>query len=212
MHRQDVPAMDRRRFVVRALPGCAATCALFGAAGASAGQQPLAAQPGAKPPAHKFDSELPRKLTYRESFALGYTRAFIPLVLFMSKTLGRDRTAEILKASLADQAPDQAAAAVKAAGGNDFAAFKRFMENPGLKNVWTHEVVEDNDTVYAVRVSECLWAETFRAANAGEEGYAAVCHGDYVLAKAFNPKLELTRDRTLMQGHPYCNHRYVWKG
>jgi hypothetical protein len=30
--------------------------------------------------------------------------------------------------------------------------------------------------------------------------------------KGFNPKIKLVRDKTLMQGHEYCNHRYIWTG
>jgi hypothetical protein len=60
-----------------------------------------------------------------------------------------------------------------------------------------------------MKVTECLWAKTFREADAADIGYRCICRADYVTAKAFNPKLELVRDKTLMQGHACCNHRYV---
>lgn len=39
-----------------------------------------------------------------------------------------------------------------------------------------------------------------------------MCFGDFAFAKAFNPNIEMVRDKTLMQGHACCNHRYLWKG
>jgi len=76
----------------------------------------------------------------------------------------------------------------------------------------TFTVAEDTDKVHELRVTECLWAQTFIAAKAGDLGYAGVCFGDYAFAKAFNPSVEMVRDKTLMQGHDGCNHRYLWKG
>jgi hypothetical protein len=201
----------RRRFVLTALPACAGACVLLHSSPARADPQTAAAAsqpPGAR---HKFDSEMARKLTYRELFTVSYSRSFIPLALLMTKRLGRDATLDLLKTSAAEQAAIQGAEAAKGAGAPDLAAFKALLNGPGLAGVWTKEDVVNNESVYEVRVSECLWAATFRAAGAGECGYAGVCHGDYAFASAFNPRLQLTRDRTLMQGHAYCNHRYTWK-
>ena len=38
---------------------------------------------------------------------------------------------------------------------------------------------------------------------------AALCNMDYSWPTAFNPKFKMERDKTLMQGHDCCNHRYV---
>jgi len=61
-------------------------------------------------------------------------------------------------------------------------------------------------------MKECLTAEVFREEDAAEIGYATVCHADFALPEGFNPKIKLIRDKTLMQGHDCCNHRYVWTG
>lgn len=60
-----------------------------------------------------------------------------------------------------------------------------------------------------LKVSECLWAKTFRGAEAGDLGNALVCDSDYAAAEGFNPKMRMIRSKTLMQGHDCCNHRYV---
>ncbi len=53
-------------------------------------------------------------------------------------------------------------------------------------------------------------AESFLPFKAGDRGYAAVCGGDYDWASDFNPKIKLIRDKTLMQDHDGCNHKYIW--
>jgi hypothetical protein len=80
-----------------------------------------------------------------------------------------------------------------------------------LRNAIAFDVVEDSDSVFEVRVNECLWASTFRAADAADLGYSWVCHPDVAMAEAFNPDMRLSRDRTLMQGASHCNHRWELK-
>jgi len=40
-------------------------------------------------------------------------------------------------------------------------------------------------------------------------GFACYCADDYNVAKGFDPNLDFTRSKTLMQGHDCCDHRYV---
>ncbi len=73
-------------------------------------------------------------------------------------------------------------------------------------------IVEDTETAFALRVTECIWADTFLKEDAGDIGFALICHGDYAWPQGFNPKIRMIRDKTLMQGDSYCNHRYVFEG
>jgi hypothetical protein len=72
-----------------------------------------------------------------------------------------------------------------------------------------YEIVEDTDQALELKVKECIFAETFLKASAGDIGFAFICYGDYAWPRAFNPKIKMIRDKTLMQGHDCCNHRYV---
>jgi hypothetical protein len=93
----------------------------------------------------------------------------------------------------------------------EFPTFKQFFKNPNpfTANTWTMEIVEDSEEVLEMKFSECLWAKTFKDAKAADIGFKLICLGDYVTAEAFNPKIKLIRDKTLMQGHECCNHKYV---
>jgi hypothetical protein len=58
-------------------------------------------------------------------------------------------------------------------------------------------------------VTRCLWAQTFREAGAADIGYATMCHPDFSSAPAFNPKIRMSRPKTLMQGNDHGNDRWV---
>ena len=96
---------------------------------------------------------------------------------------------------------------------NDLAAFIAPMKD--LNHFWKHaltfDVMENTENAFEVKVTECLWAKTFRNNDAADIGYACICHSDFVAAEAFNPKMKLIRTKTLMQGHDCCNHRYIMK-
>jgi hypothetical protein len=204
------PQFDRRAFLGRCLPVCAVSCMglssipLFGMP-SKGGQQ--------SPARHKFDAEMPNKLTLRQLFAQRYGSIFIPYIKFCSQSMGLDKTVEMLEAYAAASAPAAAANAAKRLGSNDLEAAKKYFDpaNPNFAGTLTFTVPESTDKAFQLHITECLWATTFLEAKAGDLGYAAVCFGDFQLAKSFNPRLELVRTKTLMQGDDCCNHRYLFK-
>ena len=72
---------------------------------------------------------------------------------------------------------------------------------------WTHvitrEIIEESDTVLKYNVTECLWAKTFREAEAGDIGFALFCYPDFARARVAHRTL--TRTKTLMQGDEHCD-------
>ena len=95
---------------------------------------------------------------------------------------------------------------------NTFQSYVNTFRSPMYEQPLTMEIVEDDEKTFEVKVTECIWAETFLEAEAGDIGFALVCYGDYAWAEGFNRQIKMVRDKTLMQGHDLCNHRYIWKG
>jgi len=92
----------------------------------------------------------------------------------------------------------------------EFQTFAETFRPPWYATSLTHEVVEDTEKAFGLRVTECVWASVFREAGLdGEIGHAGVCNMDYHWPAAFNPDFKMERSRTLMQGHDHCNHRYI---
>lgn len=70
------------------------------------------------------------------------------------------------------------------------------------------EKLEDSATALEYRVNRCIYADTWRAQDAGEIGFAMACCWDYGFCQGLNPNITFTRAKTLMQGDCCCNHRY----
>jgi hypothetical protein len=159
---------------------------------------------------HKFFEDA--GMTFQEVYDFAY-KGFISLMQNLANELGEDRFIEILKRAASEAASQGGQDAAKSLPNNDFAAFTAWAKdlNRFWKHVLTFDIVEDTDRALEVRITECLWAKTFREGGASDIGYARVCHQDYVYCQAFNPKIKMIRTKTLMQGDDYCNHRWIWE-
>ena len=198
-----------RRTLLKMVPACAVTC-LAGRAVAAQQAPPAASAPTKS--SHPFDQELPVRPTNRQLMRAVYQQSgAIPLALFMRRTLGPGKTAELLKTFSEERGTQDGRGSAARLGGSDFERLKKLFAPEAFRGRVVMEVTESTETVHQLKVTECLWASTWRDAGAGDEGYAMICHADFAFARSFNPKVEMVRDQTLMQGHPCCNHRYVIK-
>jgi hypothetical protein len=57
-------------------------------------------------------------------------------------------------------------------------------------------------------VTQCRFAEFFRALGEPELGALLICETDFDIAAAGGGEVSLTRDQTIMQGAPSCTFRY----
>ena len=198
--------ITRRGFISGLAPVCALTCLSMNRAIArniSKGDQDKESS------GHKFDKSYSRQLTFRQVSDMRY-RNFISLAKDLEKEMGKEALIEFLEKRTLAQLLDQGKAYAKRSPDVSFRTFSNIFKNPWMEATLVMEIIEDTDTVFEVKVTECLVADTFLRANAGEIGNAAVCIGDYTFAEGFNPKIKMIRDKTLTLGHDHCNHRYVW--
>jgi len=198
---------SRRKFLVKTIPACALTC--VGSKGLL-GLRNLSAQQEGK---HKFDQPIDFTLTYRQ-FQRNTNRGKIQLIKTLIKELGEERAIEILKTDTRESALALGQRQAKSVKKNDFNTYVEMFRDPkGYKFTLTKEIVEDSEKAFELKVTECLYALPYiEAGLGGEVGFAALCYMDYFWPKGFNESIKLVRDKTLMQGHSCCNHRYVWTG
>ena len=201
--------LDRRDFLSGVLPGCAMTCL-----GCSTLPffSPPPHEPTLEQDPHKFDMPVEPVPTWRRQEVAKIAR-FLEFSQYLAEDMGRDRVIELLKGFQSSRNAGQARRATERLGSNDFDAFKRFYNPsiPALNRIVTLEIVENTETVYEWRITECINTVPYLRADAADFGYAAACFGDYAFAENFNPAIKLTRDNTIMEGHAYCNHRYTWE-
>ncbi len=200
--------LSRRQFVTRVMPACALACMAGGRIPAF-GQSDETSEPA---DVHMFDLDSGRKLTNRQLMNYRYGE-FIQLAKALKPEMGEDRLIELLKKTTTERMRSYGERQAKNSPDNNFEAYVSMFRGPdSYRNLLAMEVVEDTDRVFELKVTECIWATTFLAAGAGDIGYASVCFGDYAWSQGFNPKIRMVRDKTLMQGHACCNHRYLWEG
>jgi len=199
--------ITRRGFLSGLAPVCALTCLNLNKALAMNFPEGGQAQGFS---GHKFDKPYSRQLTFRQVSDIRY-RNFISLAKDLEKEMGKEALIEFLKKRTLAELLEQGKSRAKRSPDTSFRAFSNIFKNPWMEATLVMEIIEDTDTVFEVKVTECLVADTFLRAKAGEIGNAAVCIGDYTFAEGFNPKIKMIRDKTLTLGYAYCNHRYVWQ-
>ena len=198
--------LNRRELLTRTAPACAMACLGLGRIPAVwAAEVQDAEQEG-----HKFDVPQDRKLSPRGSVRMQYG-AFIDFVRTLQIELEEPDLIRLLNANSTASGRRVGEGQAARSADNSFETFVATFRPPRYATTLTHEVVEDTENAFELRVTECVWASVFREAGMdGEIGHAAVCNMDYAWPTAFNPNIKMERDRTLMQGHDHCNHRYVY--
>ncbi len=205
MKAEDHSTLNRRELLTRTAPACALGCLglasvpeMLAAAGCPAGQE-----------VHKFDVTQERTLSAKQLLSLQYSQLF-GFIQNMKEEIGEKELIRLLK--LHSNAVGRQAGESQAANSPDreFQTYVATFRPPRYAGSLTHEVVVDTEDVFELKVTECIWATVFKDAGLdGEIGHAAVCNMDYAWPTAFNPHFKMERDKTLMQGHDRCNHRYV---
>ena len=151
-------------------------------------------------------------MSFKEVYEFAYTGSFIPVMQNIANEIGKERFIPMLKEASSKSASQWIKNQTESLPSNDFSTFKAFFksEDRFWRHVLTKAIVEETDKAIEVKITECLWAETFRSADASDIGYASICHPDFAMNSAFNPKIRLIRTTTLMEGHDCCNHRCEW--
>jgi hypothetical protein len=150
-------------------------------------------------------------MTWEETFRFAYQKDLIPVLKELGAQLGREKFVAMLR-----EAGDEVVRR-KTAGRppsvRDLVSFAAGMKNmpPMMQHALDAEIMEQSPEAFEYRVKKCLWAKMFLDEDAGDIGYAMVCYPDYAVARGLNPKLELVRTKTLMQGDESCGLRYVMK-
>jgi len=189
---------NRRQFLNTLLPACSFACIGLGSLRVSAF---AAGKAQAEIEKHKFHLDWTQ--TYEEAFRWRF-RYYIDLMKKFSEYLGRDKLLAMIK-----RATDEYILADPANDKNFY--FTRWIQGGKeyFKNMMTWDIVEETDRTYEMKVSECIWAKVFKEYGAADIGYATVCYSDFASAKAAHPKLRMVRTKTLMEGHGFCNHRWI---
>lgn len=211
-------ASTRREFLEGLFPAGALLCSGCGLLSAAGRVQD---SPQNKPARHKFLED--SGLTMSEAFRFAFQWTYIPLMQELARRIGREKLVEMVKEATSVYWGQLARNYAQRFQKRDLDAFfswdtldPPFEDAERRKRFWSYALtsrrIERTPKSYEMTITECLWAQTFREANAADLGFAAICYGDEVMAVAFDPRLKLTRTTTLMNGDDGCHFRWVWEG
>lgn len=158
---------------------------------------------------HKFQSD--SGMTMQQVYDFAYKEWYIPAMKNIMAQIGREKFLELLKKSsdMLNKTDNNAAINFNERTIIAFTdGYKKSVEGY-YKQRNTIEFIQSDENVLEVKCTECIWAKTFREADAADIGYAGICYSDYSAIKAYNPKMTLIREKTLMQGHNCCNFKIV---
>ncbi len=207
----DTPTIDpgRRNFLKNILPAsflCLGCKNLFAQAQSKETQPPVS-----EPGKDKFLED--SGMSYLEVFAIAFQYYYIPVMKQLAEQLGKEKFLEMLKKASSDATAESTKKMAQAFPSVDLTMMAMvYKTNSLFQHALCYDTIEQTHNVLELKVHECLWAKTFREVDAGDIGFAAICYSDYAQASAFNPKIKMIRSKTLMEGHEYCNHRYVMEG
>lgn len=158
---------------------------------------------------HKFD-KIPG-MTSQGIFHFAFKTYLIPILQNLRDELDACDFSEALVAAAIKSWAREGRELAEDVSSNDMATWTAWMDDRYdlFNRFLVYDVIERTDRVCELRVTECLWAKTFREAGAADIGHAVCCAGDWANCRAFNPKLRLERTKTLMQGDDCCNYRWV---
>jgi hypothetical protein len=196
---------SRRELLLKVLPTCAIClgCPRLAGMAAAMPQKPKTSLSGQKY-SDKTD------MTWEELFKFAYGNA-IPVMKNLSDQIGKEKFLDMLKKATSEAAVREIEETYRNKPKRDLATLVAEMKQPDslYKHTLTYEFVKDTEKEVDLRITECLWAKTFREANAADLGYAMICHGDIAATKAYNPKLTMNRPKLLMKGDDECRFHYV---
>lgn len=197
--------IGRRELLTRTVPACAVACLGLGRFPGLASLSQTRTQQDQ----HKFDVPREIALSSRQRAQMTF-RGLIQLIQVLKSELGEPELVRLLDLTSAEFGRQIGARQAQNSPDTAFQTFVQVFRPPNFADSLTHEVVEDTEKVFALKVTECVSAEVMRSAGLGGAiGHAAVCNMDYFWPPAFNPNFKLERTKTLMQGDDICNHRYI---
>ena len=153
-------------------------------------------------------------MSYQDLFSFTYSR-YIPVLKNLRNQVGKEKFLEMLEKATYESAFQRSEASMKQEPNlnRDIVTLMSYMKKPSplYQHALTYKILKDTEKEAEMSITECLWAKTFRELDAGDIGYALVCHGDVGSIQAFNPQITFTRPKLLMKGDSECLFQYRMK-
>jgi len=132
-----------------------------------------------------------------------------PIYEALKRELGIDEARRIIGDAIKGLAVDAGrAAAAREPAGPSMAGFSSLLPLWSEGEALRLEVLRQTDHALDFDVHRCRYAEMYREMGVEEIGDLLSCNRDGNLCEGYDPRLKLTRTRTIMQGADRCDFRF----
>lgn len=130
-----------------------------------------------------------------------------PLIRAFIEKYGADEALPVVRQAVKHLALQGGALRAAQAGGNSLADFAKSQSLMAKGDALRVEVLTLSETKYHYHIVRCRYAELYTELGMGELGYLLSCGRDFDMIRGFNPRMKLTRTKTIMQGDDHCDFR-----
>ena len=137
-------------------------------------------------------------------------QVLVPLLRALRTELGKEKADAIVRRALRDWSKQLFASvgdSVEGSPRRKWAAMHTAMGEMTEKDV-TVDLKRKDKEVLEFDITQCAFAEFFRALGEPELGALLVCETDFDIAAAAEGDVTLTREQTIMKGGQSCTFRY----
>ncbi|MEW6263243.1 MAG: L-2-amino-thiazoline-4-carboxylic acid hydrolase [Thermodesulfobacteriota bacterium] len=132
-----------------------------------------------------------------------------PLIKAYIEELGRDKALDKAGQVIMALARESGRKLAASAGGKTLAHFQRVFSLFAQEGALEMETVAASEKSFIINVTRCRYAEMYREHGLADFGVLLSCNRDYGLLEGFNPKIRLTRTKTIMEGAELCDFCFI---
>jgi len=130
-----------------------------------------------------------------------------PLIKAFIEELGEEKALAVVRSVIGKLARQSGMELAKALGGNTMADLARGLTAWAKGDAYEMEVLALSEKEYVYNITRCRYAEMYKDIGLADLGVILSCGRDFELITGFNPKMTLTRTKTIMEGCDCCDFR-----
>ncbi|MEW6754336.1 MAG: L-2-amino-thiazoline-4-carboxylic acid hydrolase [Candidatus Latescibacterota bacterium] len=136
-------------------------------------------------------------------------RIAAPLIRAFAAEVGQETALRVARQVMASLAREAGAGLRRAMGGDRLQDLARGVLQWSRGGALEMTVEEQTPRCFALRVTQCRFAQMYRELGLADLGYELSCARDFSLVEGFNPRIRLERTHTLMEDADSCDFRFT---
>ncbi len=137
-------------------------------------------------------------------------RILAPVVEALAPSCGREQVMAKVRQAVEGLAVQMGADYAARAEVTSLAELDTLVELWSFDGALEVEQLVHSEKAYDFNVRRCRYAEMYRELGIAELGLVMSCQRDFAFFKGFDPRVRLTRTRTIMEGADHCDFRFRW--